>query len=141
MRAYLDTNIYVSYLLNPLSTSSPATIVTAGLSEAFTILFGTPTLRELLDKVASKPYLKSRIVAEDVDDFLYLLHIAGERVMNAPEVIPAVTRDRKDDYLIAYSVSGRADYLVSGDPDLLVLKAFEGVRIVSPAEFVQLLDL
>ena len=35
--------------------------------------------------------------------------------------IPAVTRDPEDDYLIAYALVGRADYLVSGDKDLLVM--------------------
>ena len=50
--------------------------------------------------------------------------------------MPSVTRDRKDDYLLAYAVVGRADYLVTGDRDLLVLGEVEGVRIVSPAGFV-----
>ena len=50
--------------------------------------------------------------------------------------IPAVTRDPKDDYLLAHAVLGAADYLVSGDQDLLVLERLEGVKIVTPREFL-----
>jgi predicted nucleic acid-binding protein len=46
-----------------------------------------------------------------------------------------VTRDIKDDYLLAYALVGRADYLVTGGEDLLVLGDVEGVKIVRPAEF------
>lgn len=50
-----------------------------------------------------------------------------------------MTRDPKDDYLIAYAVIGEADYLVTGDKDLLVLEQIAGVTIVTPARFADLL--
>ncbi len=52
MRAYLDTNLYVSYLLDPFSNTPPAAIIRSGISGVFTILFEDPTLRELLGKIA-----------------------------------------------------------------------------------------
>ena len=45
-------------------------------------------------------------------------------------------RDPKDDKFLELAVSGRADYLVTGDLDLLVLDPFRGVRILTPADFL-----
>ena len=50
-------------------------------------------------------------------------------------VLPVVTRDAKDDYLLAYALVGQADYLVTGDEDLLVLQEIEGLKIVNPTQF------
>lgn len=46
-----------------------------------------------------------------------------------------------EDYLTVHAVIELIDYLVSGDKDLLVLNDFEGVRIITPATFVELFDL
>ncbi|HWV23024.1 MAG TPA: putative toxin-antitoxin system toxin component, PIN family [Thermomicrobiales bacterium] len=140
MRVYLDTNAYLSYLLKPLSTSPPSALVRAGLSGDFTILIGDPTVREIIDKATGKPYLAGHIAREDVDDFLSLLLDQAERIQDAPTIIPAVCRDRKDDYLLTYSLIGHADYLVSGDKDLLDLGRVEDLNIVTPAEFLALLE-
>jgi len=51
------------------------------------------------------------------------------------------TRDPKDDPLLACAVEGRADYLVSGNRDLLDLGEVEGIRMLSPREFAVLLEL
>lgn len=140
MRVYLDTNLYVSYLLNPFSDAPPAAIIRNGISGKFTILFGDRTLQELLGKIVNKPYLTSRITMDDVSSFLDILTVGGERVHEAPDVIPAVSRDRNDDYLITYAVFGHADYLVTADNDLLVLGCVDNLQIVSPAEFILLLE-
>jgi len=51
--------------------------------------------------------------------------------------VPAASRDRKDDYLLAHAIAGRADYLVSGDADLLSVDRVGGVAIVNPAGFLR----
>ena len=45
-------------------------------------------------------------------------------------------RDPKDDIFLECAIRARADLLIAGDKDLLVLGAFEGVRIVTPAAYV-----
>ncbi len=137
-RVFLDANIYISYLLRPGSEGPPATIVRAGLSGGITLVYADPTLHEVLDKVVGKPYLASHISTEMVDTLLQLLALTGERVAELPGPFPAIGRDRKDDYLIAHSLISNVDYLVSGDQDLLSLETIEGLRIVSPADFVKL---
>ena len=61
--------------------------------------------------------------------------VISEIIPKITEEIPAVTRDPKDDYLLAYALVGQADYLVTGDNDLLTLDQVENVRIVTAHDF------
>ena len=49
-----------------------------------------------------------------------------------------VCRDPRDDMFLELAVSGRADYIVSGDSDLLALNPFRGIRILPPHSFLEL---
>lgn len=53
--------------------------------------------------------------------------------------LPGVTRDPKDDAVIACAVEGEADYVVSGDEDLRVLEAYGDMSIVRPRGFLEIL--
>lgn len=63
----------------------------------------------------------------------------GETIPAINALIPAVTCDPKDDYLLAHAVVGRADFLVTGDSDLLILDRVEALRIVTAGELVRIL--
>lgn len=54
--------------------------------------------------------------------------------------IRVIERDPDDDKFVIVAVEGRADYIVSGDPDLTDLGSYEGVQIVSPAWFIEILQ-
>jgi putative PIN family toxin of toxin-antitoxin system len=53
--------------------------------------------------------------------------------------LSGVTRDPKDDAVVACAVEGRADLIISGDEDLLTLGDYEGIQVVTPAQFVEML--
>lgn len=56
-----------------------------------------------------------------------------------PAPLPVHCRDPKDDYLLACAAAGRADFLVTGDRDLLALDgdpALGALRILAPADFL-----
>ncbi len=53
---------------------------------------------------------------------------------------PKVCRDPDDDYILAAAVKANCAYLVTGDKDLLALENFEGVGIVTPREFAELVS-
>ena len=58
-----------------------------------------------------------------------------------PQPLPArVCRDKSDDIVLATALAGKADVIVTGDDDLLVLKRFRGIRIVSPRQFLESLS-
>ena len=101
---------------------------------------GDPTVNEVLHKTASKPALSKRIKRSQVDALLEVLVVAGELVLLAPSVFPAISRDRKDDYLLAYSIAGHATHLVTGDLDLLKLEHDFAFQIGTPAELLKVLS-
>ncbi len=95
---------------------------------------------ELAQKVKGKKHLIGRITVEELEQLSTLLEEVSELIPNINTPIPAVTRDPKDDYLLAYALVGDADLLVTGDADLLSLKRVEGTRIVTAREFISILD-
>lgn len=139
MRVLLDTNVLVSYLLTPAAGGSIETIMDALMQGAFTLIV-PPDLLEELERVATrKPHLAKRIHPDQLTRLRTMLLSNGELVPAIEETIPAITRDRKDDYLLAYAFVSEADYLVTGDDDLLILGKIGPLAIVSPPEFAKLL--
>lgn len=136
MRVLLDTNILISYLLSP-KNSVIARVVEAGILGSFDLLLPEDLLDELAAKVRTKDYLAERIAPEEVRE---LVDILSEVCLSIPRItarIPAVTRDPKDDCLLAYALVGQADYLVTGDRDLLVLGQVEDTKIVTARDFAE----
>jgi putative PIN family toxin of toxin-antitoxin system len=134
MRVVLDTNIIVSALIAP--DGNPAAIVDAWLDGKFTLL----TCGTHLDELRST--LHKPRVAELIEP-----HKAGRlvnRVKKLAEGIDPLPRvecspDPTDDFLLAMSEGGNADYLVTGDKSgLLALDRHKSTRIVSAREFAAL---
>ena len=98
------------------------------------------TIAECARRIVGKPWLAQRISNQTWEDLAAeLAEIAAARLV-VPPPYPAIGRDPKDDYLIAHAIAARADYLVTGDKDLLVLGAVGGITILSPAACVAVLD-
>lgn len=141
MRALLDASLLISFLLSsPSRPSTIGAILDAALRRAYALLLPPELLPALQATVSGNPYLAARIPRERIQRFATLLGAVAEELapLEAPPV--SVCRDREDDYLFAYAEAGQADYLVSGDKDILVL-ADVGFpfKIVSPAEFLAVL--
>lgn len=141
MRALLDANVFISYLLNPAGGSAVDTVLEASLSGEFTLVVPDELLQEFVRRVTTKKYLAQRITADGLAALVRALLTVAERIPAIPDEIPAIARDPKDDYLLAYALVGLADYLVTGDDDLLSLRTVGRVRIVSPRDFVRELRL
>ncbi|MFN8475046.1 MAG: putative toxin-antitoxin system toxin component, PIN family [Anaerolineae bacterium] len=139
MRILLDTNIFISYLLTRNKHSPVHAVVAAALSPQATLLIPEALIEEILVTASTKPHLAAILSVESLQTLIETLKAVAEVIPAIADPIPRVTRDPKDDYLLAYAVVGQADYLVTGDRDLLVLGQVEGVRVVSPAQFVSLI--
>jgi putative PIN family toxin of toxin-antitoxin system len=139
MRALLDANVLISYLLNPAGTSPPVLLVEASFSGSYTLLLTANLIKELREKTATKSYLAARITQNQVERFLTALGVVAEDVPEVTGLLPQVGRDRKDDYLFAHALAGQADYLVSGDNDLLAVGSRNDIKVVSPADFLLIL--
>jgi len=137
MRAVVDTNILVRALIRPRGSVGP---VLQRLRQGhYTLLYTQSSLEELVD-VLSRPRIREKygVTEDDVKTIVALVLLRG-KAMTVSQPL-AVCRDPKDDKFLEAAVAGKADIIVSGDEDLLVLDPFEGIPIVSPAEFLRCLD-
>jgi putative PIN family toxin of toxin-antitoxin system len=96
-----------------------------------TAILADPLWDELVEKLRAK----FDLVPEELP-LLSLYRRHAEWVQAQPLPSP-VCRDADDDWVLATAVAGRAEMIVTGDPDLLVLGSHEAIRIVSPRQFVE----
>src|ERR1700693_3558885 len=110
MRVVLDTNILLSALM--IQTGNPAAIYRAWQEGHFTLL----TCAEHLDELRAtlrKPAIAERIKPYRAGGLVNELKELAETIGSLPRVTRS--RDPADDFLLALSEAGRADYLVTGD--------------------------
>ncbi len=130
-RVVIDTGVVISALLKKDGTSRKAFLVAF---EKFQPLFSFDTLAELED-VLRRPKFKDLINREDALSILELNARRGEMI-NVVSLIAECT-DPKDDKFLNLAVDGRADVIISRDPDLLVLHPFRNIPILNPADFIE----
>lgn len=140
MKVLLDTNLFIAYLLAPDKEGTIQAIIEAAFEDKYTLLMPEEIISELKRKLTTKKYLLKHITPQAAENFISSLSAVAHKIPQITEPIPAVGRDLKDDYLLAYAVVSEADYLVSGDDDLKVLKEIQGVKIISPVEFLEVIS-
>ena len=131
LTAVFDTNILFSatgWRGNPFQCVERAR---AGEFRVFTC---PELMEELAEKLENRLNFSADQVAETLADYLGFL-----RVVHVPKALTAVCRDPDDNMVLECAVEGNAQYIVSGDKDLLELKEFRGIRLVRAAEFLNLL--
>jgi putative PIN family toxin of toxin-antitoxin system len=133
----LDTNVLISALLFPIST--PATVVQYCIDGQVDWITTQPLLNEM-NAVLGRERILKRIDRAVVDADAFRRDISINAHLVDPRRRIHATRDPADDALLEAAVAGDAQYIVTGDRDLLVLGSFEGVQIVTPAQFVALLE-
>ena len=139
-RVLLDANIFISYLLSANAERVVVKVVRAAVIGDYQLLIVEALLTEVINTVQTKPFLQPRISAEDLQKLVNLLHTIAEPIEAITEPIPSLTRDPKDDYLLAYALVGQADYLVTEDKDLLVLRQIAEVKIINLHKFWTILS-
>ncbi len=140
MRVLIDTNVFISYLLSSRGAGVIQGILAAWVEDKFVLLVPEELLDEILVTVAGKPRLSTRIPSEELKEFLTTIQTFGEQIPRIADPIPEATKDPKDDYLLAYALVGAADYLVTGDEDLLVLnEQIQELQILTPRQFSEIL--
>jgi putative PIN family toxin of toxin-antitoxin system len=105
-------------------------------NEQIHILASSELLAEL-EGVAMRPSIQKYINHEQVNQFIALL-IRRFDVVPVTSVVQ-ICRDPNDDFLLALCKDGQAEYLLTGDKDLLSLHSFEATRIVNLSDFEEAL--
>ena len=130
MRIVCDTNVLVAALV---ADGLCRDIVKRRLP-----LHGLFTSKGLLDELVATLRRKFRVAPGDVP----FLHAYRERVeiVHPEKLKRAVCRDPDDDLVLATAATANAHCILTGDDDLLVLKRFAGIAILSPRAFVDAMD-
>ncbi len=124
MRLVVDTNIWVTYLFkaNNLFIRRMDRLLVA-----HTLLYSENTLQELIETL-QKPKLLRFLDTQNNSAFIRLYRQTGEKIKVTSNVLEC--RDPKDNQFLALAMDGNADFLITGDKDLLTLGVFNRVPIV-----------
>ena len=135
LRIVLDTNLLVSYLLTQGKTISQ--IIEYWRQRRVEILVSQAIVDELQD-VLTRARLRKLMT---LDPQTLMLMVELDAIHTAGEVSASgACRDPKDDKFLACAVEGRADFIVTGDADLLELRSYQGIPIIRAFEFVGIVE-
>lgn len=130
-RIIIDTNLWISFLI----TNDYSKLDDLLFSKNCLLVFCPELLNEFL-AVAQRPKFRRFFSTENIESILETIEEFAEFI----EIKSTVTicRDTKDNFLLSLSIDGNADYLLTGDKDLLELNQIENTVITSITDFLSL---
>ena len=131
MIVVLDTNVWVSALQFGRPSSIPLRALQRALTED--ILATSPDLRNEIHRVLTEKFLWTEDRTASLLDRFLARAITVELTHTT-----TVCRDPKDNMFLECASLAKADYLVAGDKDLLVLGSYANTRIITPLEYIHL---
>ena len=129
----LDTNWYVSASIN---RNSRRRLYDLLINENLTIFYSSELLAEYESVIFRKKFEKY-IRQEQVNRFIRL--VLTRLKLAEVKTLIKLSRDAKDNFLLSMAIDSGADYLVTGDPDLLILNEFGKTKILTMAEFLKVI--
>ena len=137
IRVVLDTNIIASATIT--KGGKPYHILSAFLENKIEIILSDRILEEIrrvlyYDRIKAKRWMNDDKVEELIANF-------KESCVPTPDVLnlSVVKEDPTDDKFIIAAVEGVADYIVTGNDHLLNLREYQGIKIITPASFLEIL--
>lgn len=129
-----DTNTLISAMIFPSSVPNKA--FQKGLLQGEVVYsietlneIKTVSMRDKFDKYNSPE--KRQLIVEEYEQSAIFINNINEKII--------ACRDPKDDKFLTLAVAAKADYIVTGDEDLLVLHPFQGIQIIKPAAFLEII--
>lgn len=138
LRIVLDANILASATIS--SKGNPAKILASWRQKKFELIATEKIMQEawrvlFYERVRKISYLSK----QEVNDLLLELQ-NGAILIPTTLDLKIIKKDPTDDKYIMAAIEGKADYIVSGDQHLLELKKYENIKIITPREFVEILE-
>ena len=127
-RIIIDTNLWISFLL----TRQFSFLDNLLEKKRVRLIFSEELLAEFIT-VVQRPKLRKFFREQDIEILLEVIQKYSEFI-NVTSVVN-VCRDKKDNFLLSLAKDGSADYLITGDKDLLIIKRFEKTEIITIAEY------
>jgi uncharacterized protein len=135
----LDTNVLVS-ASSRKKPSIPDAIYEALKAQRFTLITSVPILKEVRDVINRTEIIAfTKTTPDERKQFIVALMDISVITPGKQLSVPA-GRDITDDKILACGREGQADYIVTGDRDLLVIEEFEDIKIITPRAFLEKLN-
>ena len=128
MKAVFDINILIAAFLTEGLCSG---LLTRARKRNFNLVLSDDIIREFKNTLTKK----FKISSADVSEITSIVTEAASEIIDETTPIARTCRDQDDDMIIACAVSATADYIVTGDEDLLVLKRYKNIVIINPRNF------
>ena len=132
VKIILDTNIYLSALG---SRGKLLDLVESCInSKDIQVFFGSKTMLELEEKLLGERFnkiTKNQIVLSDINQFLSQIKTDSRTIESSKNF--DLCRDLRDNIILDLAFEVKADYIITGDEDLIILKEFEGTKIMKPS--------
>ena len=137
-KVVLDTTALISAFLTPQGVA--AQVVDRAASNC-TLVLSNDILAEMTRKLLTKKKIPKAYRYADADVREYAEHLTAlaGAVVNDPSPVAGAVRDPEDDMIVACAAAVAADFIVTRDKDLLALRSYDRIRIVTPREFLDLL--
>jgi putative PIN family toxin of toxin-antitoxin system len=129
-RIILDTNLWISFLITKDFKKLDDKIKTGKVK----VLFSLESIEEFL-AVAGRPKFKKYFSKEDLEQLIDLFDVYGETVDVSSKV--SICRDPKDNFLLSLSKDSKADYLITGDEDLLEVRRLGKTKIIRISDYLK----
>ena len=127
----VDTNLWISYLI----TNGFKRLDKLIIGDKVRLVFSHELIDEFIE-VAKRPKFRKYFSSNDVAKLLEIFDSYGELVEVKSNI--KVCRDIKDNFLLSLSVDSQADFLITGDNDLLEIKKFGNTNILTITDFESL---
>jgi hypothetical protein len=133
IKVIIDTNLWISFLIGKELSSLKSLLV----EQTVQPILSEQLLQEII-LVTQRPKLQKYFPQSKVKELIDLLQIIGLLIEIKSET--SICRDLKDNYLLALAKDSQANFLITGDKDLLILKQFESTQILTYQDFWQIIS-
>ncbi len=128
MKAVFDTNVLIAAFLTEGICSG---LLIRARKQAFNLVLCDDIIREF-EGILIK---KFKLTSTDISEISAIVSEAASEILHNLDPIPNICRDPNDDMIIACAIDAAADYIVTGDEDLLILKRYKDIVIINPRNF------
>ncbi len=126
----LDTNLWISFLISKKFNSIDNLID----NKKITLIFSDELISEFVE-VVNRPKFEKYFSKNDIEKILDYFDQYGKLIKVKSDI--KICRDEKDNFLLNLSIDSKADYLITGDNDLLVLEKIERTKIMNFTDFIE----
>ncbi len=133
MKIILDTNTLISAIG---WQGKPHSILNHCINGTCTLVISPEILQEVKEVLSRKKF--DFIETSKKDELIFLLSKIAEIVIPKHKV--SICRDKDDDKFIELALSSNTTYIISGDEDLLAINEYKRIKILSPDEFLNILE-